>query len=187
VGIAVDTVLLGLTGFFSQYSSFPCQYHSTNAPYSFIHLTPTLYNVFLPVLLFPCQYHSTNAPYSFIHLTPTLYNVFLPVLQFPCQYHSTNAPYSFIHLTPTLYNVFLPVLQFPCQYHSTNGPHPYTPTCCSYQKDKLTKPGNLPKKAKLFRKSGSIYRKVLSHLPYLKSSSEGESRATFRNVVILMF
>jgi len=38
--------------FFSQYFSFPCQYHSTNAPYSFIHLPPTLYNVFLPVLQF---------------------------------------------------------------------------------------------------------------------------------------
>ena len=32
--------------------------------------------------VFPCQYHSTIAPYSFIHLPPTLYNVFLPVLQF---------------------------------------------------------------------------------------------------------
>jgi hypothetical protein len=32
--------------------------------------------------VFPCQYHSTNAPYSFIHLPHTLYNVFLPVLQF---------------------------------------------------------------------------------------------------------
>jgi len=31
---------------------------------------------------FPCQYHSTIAPYSFIHLPPTLYNDFLPVLQF---------------------------------------------------------------------------------------------------------
>ena len=31
----------------------------------------------------PCQYHSTIAPYSFIHLPPTLYNIFLPVLQFP--------------------------------------------------------------------------------------------------------
>ena len=30
---------------------------------------------------FPCQYHSTIAPYSFIHLPPTLYHVFLPVLQ----------------------------------------------------------------------------------------------------------
>ena len=31
---------------------------------------------------FPCQYHSTIAPYPFIHLPPTLYNVSLPVLQF---------------------------------------------------------------------------------------------------------
>jgi hypothetical protein len=31
---------------------------------------------------FPCQYNSTYAPYSFIHLPPTLYNVSLPVLQF---------------------------------------------------------------------------------------------------------
>ena len=31
---------------------------------------------------FPCQYHSTIAPFSFIHLPPTLYNVFLLVLQF---------------------------------------------------------------------------------------------------------
>ena len=39
--------------FFSHYVSFPYQYHSTNAPYSFIHLPPTLYNVFLPALQFP--------------------------------------------------------------------------------------------------------------------------------------
>ena len=39
--------------FFCQYFSFPCQYHSTIAPYSFIHLPPTPYNVFLPVLQFP--------------------------------------------------------------------------------------------------------------------------------------
>jgi len=30
----------------------------------------------------PCRYHSTIAPYSFIHLPRTLYNVFLPVVQF---------------------------------------------------------------------------------------------------------
>jgi len=36
--------------FVSQCFSFPCQYHSTNDPYSFIHLPPTLYNIFLPVL-----------------------------------------------------------------------------------------------------------------------------------------
>ena len=39
--------------FLSQYFSFPCQYHSTIAPYSSIHLPPTLYNVFLPVFRFP--------------------------------------------------------------------------------------------------------------------------------------
>jgi hypothetical protein len=68
--------------FFSQYFSFPCQYHSTRAPYSFIHLPPTLYNIFLTVLQFSCQYNPTNATYSFIHLPPTLYNIFLPVFQF---------------------------------------------------------------------------------------------------------
>src|SRR5215469_477834 len=64
--------------------------------------------------VFPCQYHSTIAPYSFIHLPPTLYNVFLPVLQFspvsiiPPLLHT----HLYIHLPPTLYNIFLPVLQF---------------------------------------------------------------------------
>jgi len=38
--------------FFSQYFSFPCQYQSTNAPYPFVHLPPTLYNFSLPVLQF---------------------------------------------------------------------------------------------------------------------------------------
>jgi len=47
------TRFLPNTKVFPQYFSFPCQYHSTNAPYSFIHLPPTLYNVFLPVLQFP--------------------------------------------------------------------------------------------------------------------------------------
>ena len=34
--------------FFSRYFNFPCQYHSTNAPYTFIHLLPMLYKVFPP-------------------------------------------------------------------------------------------------------------------------------------------
>ena len=62
--------------FFSQYFSFPCQYHSTIAPHSFIHLPPTLYYVFLPVLQFPlsvsfhhCSTHihssTTHAVYCF--------------------------------------------------------------------------------------------------------------------------
>ena len=40
------------TGFSPRTSVFPSQYHSTIAQYSFIHLPPTLYNVFLPVLQF---------------------------------------------------------------------------------------------------------------------------------------
>ena len=56
--------------FFSQYFSFPCQYHSTNAPYSFIHLPPTLCNVFLPVLQFPLSvsFHQCSI---LIHLSTT--------------------------------------------------------------------------------------------------------------------
>ena len=38
------------TGSFTYTSVFPCQYHSTSALYSSIHLPPTLYNVFLPAL-----------------------------------------------------------------------------------------------------------------------------------------
>jgi len=47
----VDKVAVGQ--YFSHHFSFSRQYHSTNAPYSFIHLPPTLYNVFLPGLQFP--------------------------------------------------------------------------------------------------------------------------------------
>jgi len=68
--------------FFSQHFSFPCQYHSTNAPYSSIYHQRCIM-FFSQHFSSPCQYHSTNAPYSFIHLPPTLYNVFLPKLQFP--------------------------------------------------------------------------------------------------------
>ena len=38
--------------FFSKYFSFPCQYHSAIPPFSFIHLPPTLLNIFLLVHFF---------------------------------------------------------------------------------------------------------------------------------------
>ena len=50
--------------------------------YSFIYQWGCII-IFSQYLIFSCQYNSTNAPYSFIHLQPTLYNVFLPALQFP--------------------------------------------------------------------------------------------------------
>jgi len=44
--------------------------------------THAIYCFSLSTSVFSCQYHSTNVPYPFIHLPPTLYNVSLPVLQF---------------------------------------------------------------------------------------------------------
>ena len=115
------------SGFSPSTSVFPCQYHSTNAPYPFIHLPPTLYNISLPTLqFFPCHYHSTNAPYPFIHLPPTLYNVSLPTLQFPLSvsFHQCSIP---IH-SPTTHTIlcFSPSTSvFPSQYHSTIAPYPF--------------------------------------------------------------
>ena len=39
---------------------------------------------------------------------------------------------------------FSQYFSLPCQYHLTNAAHSSSSTCCSYQKDKQTKPGNLP-------------------------------------------
>jgi len=43
---------------------------------------------------FSCQYHSTISQYSFIHLPPTLYNVFLPGIQFSLSvsFHHCSIP-----------------------------------------------------------------------------------------------
>jgi hypothetical protein len=57
--------------FLSQYYSFSCQYYSTIAPYPFIHLPPTLYNVFLPILQFPLSvsFHHCSIPISILCCT----------------------------------------------------------------------------------------------------------------------
>ena len=129
--------------FITHHIIFPCQYHSTNAPYPFTHLPQTLYKVFLPVLLFPlsvsfhkCSIHihpfttdtimfltqHVSLPVSIIrpmlHIHSFIYHrhsirFITQHVIIPCQYHSTNAPHPFIHLPPTLYNVFLPARQFP--------------------------------------------------------------------------
>jgi len=109
-----------------QYSDF--QYHSTIAPYSFIHLPPTPYNIFLPVL--QVSPLSINPPLLHTHSStyhPLCILFFLKVLQFsPCQYHSTIAQYLFIQIPPTLYNVVLPVLQFsPFPNHATITPYSF--------------------------------------------------------------
>ena len=85
-------------------SVFPCQYHSTIAPYSFIHLPPTLYNVFLPVLQFspvsiiPPLLHT----HSFIY-HPRCRTSFSQNFSFPpsVSYHQCSI---FINLPPTLFS-----------------------------------------------------------------------------------
>jgi len=67
------------TGFCPSTSVFPCQYHATITVFIY-HRGSIIFSPSTSV--FPCQYHPTFASYSFIHLPPTLYNVFLPVLQF---------------------------------------------------------------------------------------------------------
>ena len=137
----------------------------TTPPYSFIHLPPTLYNVFLPVLqvslvsIIPPLLHTHSFNYHprgiiflskyfrfplslsiqncsiFIHLPPTLYNVFLPVLQFspvsiiPPLLHTHSSIYH-----PHCIMVFSQYFSFPCQYHSTIAPLPsiHPSTCFSY-------------------------------------------------------
>ena len=101
---------------FHQCSCFPCQYHSTNAPFP------------------PCQYYSTNAPISPVNIIPPILQFPLSVSfhqcsNFPCQYHSTNAPISPVSIIPTVLQFPLSVSFdqfsiFPSTYHSTNAPFP---------------------------------------------------------------
>ena len=112
--------------YFSQHFSFPCQYHSTKAPHSIIHLPPKLYNVFLPALHFPLSIslhqcsilnHSstTNAVQCF---SPS--NSVSPVNIIPPMLHTHSSIY---HPRCTMF--FSQYFSFPCQYHSTNAPYPF--------------------------------------------------------------
>jgi len=90
--------------FFSPSTSvFPCQYHSTIALYSFIHVPPTLYNVFLPVRLI--------SPVSII--PPLLYthsSMYHPrCIIFFSQYFSFPLSVSFHHCS---------ILILPCTTHA---------------------------------------------------------------------
>jgi len=112
--------------FSSQNFSFPCQYHSKNAPYSFIHLPSTLCNVFLPALQFPLSvsfpqcsiliYSSTtDAVYSFSPSTSVS-----PVSIIPPTLHTRSFIY---HRRCIMF--FSQYFSFPCQYHSTNTPYSF--------------------------------------------------------------
>ena len=82
---------------FSQYFFFPCQYHSNDASYPFIHLPPTLYNVSLPVLQFspvsiiPPMLHThsfTYHPHYIMFLSQ--YFCFPPVSIIPPMLHTIH-------------------------------------------------------------------------------------------------
>jgi len=49
---------------------------------------------------------------------------------------------------------------------------PHSSTCCSHQKDKWAKPGNLPKKQYSFGNLGVLDRKVLSPIPILSEMNQ---------------
>ena len=114
------------TGLSPSPSVFPCQYHSTIAPYSFIHLPPTLYNVFLPLL----QFSPVNIIPPFLHTHSSIYHP--RCIMFFSQYFSFPLSVSFhhcsilIHPSTTHAVCFSPSTSvFSCQYHSTNAPYPF--------------------------------------------------------------
>ena len=63
---------------------------------------------------------------------------------------------------------------FPCQYHSTVAPCSSLSTCCSYEKDKRAKPGNLPKSNAVAEIGEPAYTFLM--LEGLDKMSEGGSR-----------
>jgi len=77
--------------FLSQHFSFPCQYHSTIAPYSSIRLPPTLYNVSLPVL----QFSPVSIIPPLLHTHSSIYHPHYII--FLSQYFSFPLSVSFHH------------------------------------------------------------------------------------------
>ena len=55
---------------------------------------------------------------------------------------------------------------FTRQYHSTNAPYSSSPACCSYQKDKRVKSGNLPENNAVFVRLAAL---GVTVLPYFLS------------------
>jgi hypothetical protein len=77
--------------FLFQYFSLPCQYHSTIAPYSFIHLPHMLYNVPLPVL----QFFPVSIIPPLLHTHSFIYHT--RCIMFLSQYFSFSLSVSFHH------------------------------------------------------------------------------------------
>jgi len=108
-------------------SDFPCQYHLTIAPYTFIHLPPKLYNFFLPVL----QFSPVSIIPPLLHTHSFIYHP--NCIMFFSQYFNFPLSVSFHHCsilihpstTHTLKCFSLSTSVFPCQYHSTIAPYSF--------------------------------------------------------------
>jgi len=107
-------------------SVFPCQNHSTIPPYSFIHLPPTLYNIFLPAL----QFSPISIIPPLLHTHSFIYHP--RCIMFFSQYFSFPLSVSFhhcstlIHPSTTHAVCFSPSTSvFPCQNHSTIPPYSF--------------------------------------------------------------
>ena len=62
--LRVKFVVLNWRGFLKSTSAFPSHYHSTNAPYTFLHVSPTLYNLSNWV----CRWMTTHTSLLFLLL-----------------------------------------------------------------------------------------------------------------------
>ena len=87
--------------FFSQHFSFTCQYHSTIAPYSSIHLPPILHNVFLPVL----EFSPVSIIPPLLHTHPFIYHQ--RCIMFFSQHFSFPLSVPFHHCSITIFNYML--------------------------------------------------------------------------------
>ena len=106
-------------------SVFPCHYHSTIAPYSFIHLPHTVYNVFLPIV----QFSLVSIIPPLLHTHSSIYHP--RCIMFFSQHFSFPLSVSFHHCsilihpstTHALWYFSPSTSNFPFQYHSTIAPY----------------------------------------------------------------
>ena len=124
-----------------KFQCFPCQYHSTNAPWTFIHVPPTLYNISLRVIQFSPV---STIPPNF-HSHPFTYHqrciMFLSKLQvsLSVRFHQRSI-YIYCPTTQAVYCFSPNTSFFPCQYHPTNAPYTFillTPTLYNVSLSKL--------------------------------------------------
>ena len=150
------------TDFCDSTSVLPCHYHSANVPYPFIHLPPTLCNVYLPVLLSPLSLSFRQCSIPIHSPTTPRYKMFFsqyfcfPVSTIPQLLHSHSLTYH------PRYIMFLSQYfcsPLPVSFHQ--APHSSSSTCCCCQKEKRTKPEDLTEMQCCLANRGALGIKIL--------------------------